>query len=99
MADTSPIICDFCSSTEVEWTYPAHDIVVEAIRSRSVGAWAACEGCHALIEADARATLTWRAAKAMARKHHINACDVLDWLTKMHAAFFTARKGPAHRFG
>jgi hypothetical protein len=99
VADTSPIICDFCSSTEVEWTYPAHDIVVPEIKSRSVGAWAACGPCHTLIEADARDTLSWRAAKAMARAHKVNASDVIGWLRQMHAAFFRARKGPAYRFG
>jgi len=53
------LICDFCSSPDVYRAYMAEDFialeVLEADRStrfQSLGAWAACRECTALIEAE-----------------------------------------------
>lgn len=49
--------CDFCSERPVQWQYPCRTFEVPdppmvplPIRGRSVGAWAACQTCHDLIE-------------------------------------------------
>jgi len=53
-------ICDFCSSSEVRWLYPAQsfsgtligigDHEVKTQEFNSIGGWAACNVCHDLIE-------------------------------------------------
>lgn len=42
-------VCDFCSSPQVSWIYPASDFKTPWV-TRSKGAWAACQRCHDLIE-------------------------------------------------
>lgn len=53
--------CDFCSSPDVLWTHPAHDVqafdVQETvlgipITGMSKGDWSACQTCHELIMAE-----------------------------------------------
>lgn len=56
-------ICDFCSSPNVTWVYPARTFaayVFEGIVGESVGDWAACSICHGLIESGRHAELTER---------------------------------------
>ena len=56
-------ICDFCSSPNVTWVYPARTFaayVFEGIVGESVGDWAACPICHGLIESGRHAELTER---------------------------------------
>jgi hypothetical protein len=47
-APTTPIICDFCSSTNVHWTFLAkpHSPMAGVV---SDGGWAACNVCKDLI--------------------------------------------------
>jgi hypothetical protein len=75
--------CDFCSSPDVRWAYPARDFVVDAETvARNVGApelaglipdwgsrggWAACPACHALVQRGDRDRLAIRSAKRMRR--------------------------------
>src|SRR5262245_39582539 len=56
---TSEVICDFCSSTEVRWSYMAEDFVIlePRIEWGSRGGWAACDTCHDYIEHNDRAVL------------------------------------------
>ncbi len=56
---SSALICDFCSSPEVVQAYMAEDFTALEIREaenrtrfNSLGAWAACRECAALIEAE-----------------------------------------------
>lgn len=56
-------ICDFCSSPDVAFVYPARNFaayVFDGIVGRSVGDWAACPTCHGLIESDRQADLVER---------------------------------------
>lgn len=57
----APVLCDFCSSVKVRWTYHAHDTgpVGELqingllhINLSSGGNWAACDPCHDRIETE-----------------------------------------------
>jgi hypothetical protein len=87
------IICDFCASPEVLWSYPAADFHVEGTRLLgSEGGWAACHECAALIEADDRDGLARRAlstAPAFMRER------CLPFMRALHTQFFEARRGPA----
>lgn len=42
--------CDFCSSLEPAWVYPAGNFDVAELQWGSSGGWTACEACAALIE-------------------------------------------------
>lgn len=95
-------ICDFCSEQPVKWRYPARDVrPIEAVSipgllvQTSVGDWAACDKCHALIEADDRDGLAWR---TLATGPIITDPELVLSMTKgLQAAFFDARTGPAVR--
>jgi hypothetical protein len=56
---TSEVICDFCSSPDVRWSYQAVDFVIDEPRIEwgSRGGWAACDTCHDYIEHNDRAGL------------------------------------------
>jgi hypothetical protein len=56
-------ICDFCSSSDVTWSYDAADYILDE-KWGSRGGWAACDECHDLIEADDRLGLARRAVDA-----------------------------------
>jgi hypothetical protein len=51
MTNSKDIVCDFCKSPEVKWRYPCKDFEMPAHMWKNVGHWAACEPCHAIIEA------------------------------------------------
>lgn len=92
--------CDFCSGGPVTWSYPALNFVAyvsDAIFGESVGAWAACDACHALIEASDRSGLTARAMRDLVRilpageaTHELTA-----QMAALHDRFFAVRTGPA----
>jgi hypothetical protein len=52
VVQTSEVICDFCSSPDVRWSYTAEDFVIVEPRIEwgSRGGWAACDTCHDFIE-------------------------------------------------
>lgn len=88
-------ICDFCSSPDVRWRYPARDFVISALEGAgSEGGWAACPACHALIERGLRDKLTERSARRFARKHGIPVKAVKPQLRKLHDQFWANREGP-----
>ena len=87
------IICDFCSSPDVLWSYPAANFQVEGTRVlASEGGWAACHDCAALIEADDRGGLARRALSATPAFMQ-ERC--LPFMRALHALFFQDRRGPA----
>jgi len=94
--------CDFCSAPDPEWIYPTHDFAMDAVGWGSRGAWAACEECSALIEAQEYPRLRQR---GMAINGNIEALP--DEMVKMlagavdqlHAKFRQERKGPRRAFG
>ena len=58
----STSICDFCSEPNVVWRYPAQNFVAYAVAGvvgQSLGDWAACTVCHALIEDGDRGDVRW----------------------------------------
>ena len=66
-------ICDFCSSPTVTWRSPAVTFSVEGITS--VSDWAACDPCHALIEANDQDGLLDRSLKTFPGLNEIPADD------------------------
>ena len=89
----SEVICDFCSSAPVRWSYPATDF--KAFIGVSVGGWAACERCHQLIQNGdldglmKRSLVTFMVAVPDADPEEIKAL-----LSKFHYKFFENRTGP-----
>lgn len=90
-------ICDFCSEPNVAWSYPARNFIglaVANVMAESIGAWAACPECHALIEAGDREGLAQRSAALLIVKQPEFALvrdDVLAQLSGLHSQFFEAR--------
>lgn len=64
------MICDFCSSSDVRWIYPAdsfeirmkHEITGGLFEGRSELDWTACDECSRLIEENEWVKLTERSA-------------------------------------
>ena len=66
------LLCDFCSALSPAWTYQSLSFIVylpPAFAGGSVGGWAACDECHALIEANKREELTQRCLDEFTFKH------------------------------
>ncbi len=87
------LICDFCNSPNVLWSYPAADFQVEGMPFiGSKGGWAACHDCAALIEAkdvDGLARRALSTAPAFMRER------CFPFTKAIHAQFFRCRLGPA----
>lgn len=93
--------CDFCSVPGPEWRYPARSFVAYCapnVAGESVGDWAACDQCRALIEADDRRGLAQRSLDELILKHP-EACGaaaaLYENLAELHQQFFANRSGPA----
>lgn len=90
------MICDFCSSPEPAWRYPAASFVVKGLGPHaSDGDWAACDQCSALIEdADLR-RLILRAAIAANRRSGgvLRTSMARKSLQRIYAQFFRSRLG------
>lgn len=96
------ILCDFCSSPVVAYSYPCRDFTIPGTPAASVGAWAACEACARLIDADQRDALALRACRlanrsllfgyaplsGLAGENELVAC-----LRELHGWFFAHRTG------
>jgi len=99
--DTVNLHSDFCSAPCPTWRYPARSFVayrVSEIAGESVGDWAACDGCYALIEASDLPGLAQRSLESLLAKHpegrtaaHVLISDLGD----LHYQFFQNRLGPA----
>jgi len=91
----SEIICDFCSASDPGWGYPAKDFQAYecgGMVGESVGGWAACNTCHALIEAGDREGLMQR---TLAMAPFVGDEEVWDFMRELHGLFFEHRCGPA----
>jgi hypothetical protein len=79
-------ICDFCSSPKVVWRY----------RAVSIGDWAACDECSALIETKDKMGLHRRSIETYLA---LNNCDndMAKYLSKsleiLHSAFWLCKHG------
>lgn len=115
-----PPVCDFCSSPDVQWSYPARsfrherhltayavDLTDASIESQnidltagSIGNWAACPACHALIERQDRKRLVLRSAKRMLRKHPMQMTlrTAMDLIRPLQDQFWDNRTGQPTRF-
>ncbi len=101
--NTSSPVCDFCSTPAPIWRYPARTFLAylfPTIAGESVGDWAACDTCHALIEVEDRRGLAQRSLDELISKHPemSEAAGVLyEELTALHRKFFEYRCGAAIR--
>lgn len=94
----SDLVCDFCSSPDVQWAYPAEDFVVSgsilpANTAGSAGGWAACPACHALIERGDRVKLARRSARKFAKRYGVPVGSIEPRLRELHDQFWAHRKG------
>lgn len=94
-------ICDFCSSPNVTWVYPARTFaayVFEGIVGESVGNWAACPICHGLIESGRHAELTERSLiTLLERQPEMKSAEeeLRTHIRSFHTMFFRNRVGSA----
>jgi len=94
-------ICDFCSEPEVAWRYPARNFLAYAVAGvvgQSVGDWAACPTCHALIEAGDRKGLSERSLRTLLDKNpemRAAASELREQIAGFHQMFFANRLGEA----
>lgn len=94
------IRCDFCSGAPVTWRYPTRTFKLTSIRFRSVSDWAACDVCHALIEAGDREGLLTRTMATGQLPPGVTAAQLAEAKqTVRHgqALFFEMREGPPTR--
>jgi hypothetical protein len=95
--------CDFCSALAPTWAYPAKDFIAYLavpLVGESVGAWAACEECHRLIEAGDREGLAVRSLDELVFRcpeAAIAAPALTRELRQLHELFFANRLGIAVR--
>ena len=97
---TSNPICDFCSSSNVHWRYPAKDFIPDSsIPWGSRGDWAACNGCHDFIEENDREGLLERSIKSFPLERlELNLSDeIMEALRNLHNNFFNMRIGLAKK--
>lgn len=94
-------ICDFCSSPNVTWVYPARTFaayVSEGIVGESVGDWAACSICHGLIDSGRHTELTERSlVTLLERQPEMKSAEeeLRTQIRSFHTMFFQNRGGAA----
>ena len=95
-------LCDFCGDEHAVWFFPAGTFVIDD-KHGSLGAWAACTACHALIQADEREKLSEAAVRRLELKNGRLPRDmrreVVRKVTAMHAKFWAARLGAPYPIG
>ena len=97
----SKSICDFCSSPNVTWVYPARTFaayVVEGIVGESVGDWAACPICHGLIESSQHVELAERSlVTLLERQPEMKSAEqeLRTHIRTFHTMFFRNRASAA----
>ena len=102
-AEPGKEICDFCSSPDVRWQYPADDGIIEDsfpqnVVRESIGDWSACEVCSGLIELNRGFALMERSVESNLRScpgHTLAVIDfIADEVCKVHKVFWEKKKGP-----
>ena len=98
--------CDFCSSSNPAWEYPAESFGTDATVDdtltvpllRSAGSWLACQKCSDLIESGDMNTLAKRSLNAYNDLSDTSYGDeLLNMILVTHQAFLNRRTGPAER--
>jgi hypothetical protein len=98
---SSTSLCDFCSEPHATWRYPARTFVAYVAAGfvgQSVGDWAACGACHALIEAGDRNGLLERSLTRLLEKHpqmRPDQDELREELAVVHRMFFGNQNGQA----
>lgn len=90
-------VCDFCSEERAPHLIPVPSFVLfddGHTQNTSTGAWAACDTCHALVQANERAKLLQRAVDHMAHGKFTAAA-----IAGLHTKFWTAREEIADAAG
>jgi hypothetical protein len=101
--DDQPLVCDFCSTPDIAWSYPV--LSFEAFEfvtfgQMSLGDWAACETCHALIAAGNARGLLNRSVDTMILENPelLERYGRLRTMTaELHAKFWANRQGDPRR--
>ena len=97
----STSMCDFCSEPNVVWRYPAQNFVAYAVADvvgQSVGDWAACTVCHALIESGDHCGLLDRSVRRLLEKEpdmRPAESELRDQIAVFHRMFFAHQIGSA----
>ena len=93
-------LCDLCGKPHPTWNYPADDFLVVmhgVVISRSVSYWAACDGCHRILEAGDTEALAIRCLDQYLGEHTEDSMDldsILAIVHEVHAQFYAHRTGP-----
>lgn len=91
-------ICDFCSSPNVRWSYPAEDFVYVGITGSGIashGSWEACDVCHGMIERGDHALLVKHSVERLGLPN-LPAESIPGFeidIAGLHSAFFKQRTG------
>jgi hypothetical protein len=98
-------VCDFCFGRPVAWRYACESFVGPTAEDgnrvwiqESVGAWAACDDCHALIENGqlmALAERSYNSANAPEGWDLIKRRELIGQFRVLHDQFLSHRLGPA----
>ncbi len=112
MANDGDFCCDFCSSRDISWDYPARDFSMPTgdVEWGSRGGWAACNECHLLIEAKDREGLARRSAVTFVQRaqrdptvsravKRMKARSHMAHFRDLHGRFWDARTGPGRPVG
>lgn len=88
-------VCDFCSARPVVWSFPARDHEQVPGVAMSMGGWAACAVCAALIKRGDREKLLGRSAKRLRRKApEMSTREIARSLRQIQDTFWANREGP-----
>ena len=99
------MVCDFCTSPNVKWNFPAEDCEVLCIKKdgdeyheMSRGGWASCDICHALIVAKDREGLLNRSVEMFKKLNRPllpgeESGFIRPLLMAVHNAFWNAMTG------
>lgn len=88
-------MCDFCSASPTTRLYACHNFVIPSTKHavfqhESIGAWAACDRCAALIDAGHWTELTDRAVRRFMRTYGLlpdEKSAVREQLAEIHNLF------------
>lgn len=92
------LICDFCSDPNPVWDYPAKTFTLKDTPAQSIGNWAACSICHALIETRDYDGLADRCTSEFIRNNPtlgIPFDGMKADMLRLHQQFLDNRTGPA----
>jgi hypothetical protein len=96
-------VCDFCSDPNPTWDYPARTFETAPLPCGipvSLGHWAACDVCHALIEQNDREGIIRRTVTSFYEKYPefkelLDTPEFESQTALLHNQFFHYRSGPA----